>query len=309
MSLTLQEYNYHLGAVNTVTFVDEGRRFVSTSDDKTIRVWEFGIPVQIKYIADPSLHSIPAVAVHPNKQWFIGTSLDNQIVTYAARDRFRQNRKKVFKVRGLQRLPSLTLLAAGPSRRTLLWQHSLVHSCWPQGWLPAPDGRTSQSAVILTLECQHAQHMMPQVFSVMYARDRHAWLAFQALTKRRFGWLAPDAIAGAIPYFIVGNVLKCMHAGPQGHTVAGYACQPAFSPDGRYVLSGDGEGKLWFWDWKTCKAYRTIKVGASRCPSLSTAYLLHGPTCCWLYCICCRQQQPPLSRLCSAIDGGLLLQN
>lgn len=55
--------------------------------------------VQIKYIADPGMHSIPAVAVHPNKQWFVGTSLDNQIVTYAARDRFRQNRKKVFKVR------------------------------------------------------------------------------------------------------------------------------------------------------------------------------------------------------------------
>lgn len=34
----IQEYDYHLGAVNTVTFIDEGRRFVSTSDDKTIRV-------------------------------------------------------------------------------------------------------------------------------------------------------------------------------------------------------------------------------------------------------------------------------
>jgi hypothetical protein len=30
-----------------------------------------------------------------------GTSLDNQIVTYAARDRFRQNRKKTFKARTL----------------------------------------------------------------------------------------------------------------------------------------------------------------------------------------------------------------
>ena len=59
---------------------------------------ELSVPMQIKYIADPSMHSIPAVAVHPSKQWFIGTSLDNQIVTYAAKDRFRQNRKKVFKV-------------------------------------------------------------------------------------------------------------------------------------------------------------------------------------------------------------------
>ena len=80
-----------------VTFVDEGRRFVTTSDDKTIRVWEYGIPVVIKYIADPSMHSVPAVAVSPNNNWMIGQSLDNQIVTYSTKERFRQNRKKVFK--------------------------------------------------------------------------------------------------------------------------------------------------------------------------------------------------------------------
>ena len=56
----------HLGAVNTITFVEEGRRMVTTSDDKSMRVWEWDIPVDIKYIADPSMHSMPSVAVHPN---------------------------------------------------------------------------------------------------------------------------------------------------------------------------------------------------------------------------------------------------
>lgn len=37
----IQEYDRHLGAVNTITFVDENRRFVTTSDDKSLRVWEW----------------------------------------------------------------------------------------------------------------------------------------------------------------------------------------------------------------------------------------------------------------------------
>jgi pre-mRNA-processing factor 17 len=57
-----------LGAVNTITFVDENRRFVTTSDDKSLRVWEFGIPVVIKYVAEPDMHSMPAVAVHPSRK-------------------------------------------------------------------------------------------------------------------------------------------------------------------------------------------------------------------------------------------------
>lgn len=66
-----QEYDQHLGPVNTITWVDNNRRFLTTSDDKTIRGWDYDIPVVIKYIAEPYMHSMPAVTVHPNSEFGI----------------------------------------------------------------------------------------------------------------------------------------------------------------------------------------------------------------------------------------------
>lgn len=45
-----------------------------------------------------------------------------------------------------------------------------------------------------------------------------------------------------------------------GHINSGYACGLKFSPDGQFLASGDADGKLWFWNWKTCKNYRTMAV-------------------------------------------------
>ncbi|KAF8736019.1 hypothetical protein AX14_001024 [Amanita brunnescens Koide BX004] len=136
-----QEYDQHLGPVNTITFVDENRRFVTTSDDKTIRAWDFDIPVVIKYIAEPHMHSMPSVTLHPSKKYFAAQSLDNQILIYST-DNFRQNRKKRF----------------------------------------------------------------------------------------------------------------------AGHSVAGYACQVGFSPDGKWISSGDAEGNIVFWDWKTGRIKSRMKA-------------------------------------------------
>ncbi|XP_027082504.1 uncharacterized protein [Coffea arabica] len=142
-----QEYDQHLGAVNTITFVDNNRRFVTSSDDKSLRVWEFGIPVVIKYISEPHMHSMPSIALHPNSNWLAAQSLDNQILIYSTRERFQLNKKKRF----------------------------------------------------------------------------------------------------------------------AGHIVAGYACQVNFSPDGRFVMSGDGEGRCWFWDWKSCRVFKTLKCHEGVC--------------------------------------------
>jgi len=160
------EYNYHLDAVNTVTFVDAARRIVTTSDDKKVLVWEYGAPVPIKYITDPAMHAIPTVTMHPSGECFAGQSMDNNIVVYSAGDRVSLNRKKHF----------------------------------------------------------------------------------------------------------------------AGHVTAGYACQIAFSPDGRHITSGDGEGTLWFWEWRTGRFEKKLRAHAGG-PCIGTVWHPLRPstmaTCGW----------------------------
>ena len=131
-----QEYDHHLAPVNAIVFTeDHGIKMVTTSDDKKVLVWEWDIGVPIKYISDPTMHSMPCMTMHPSYQYFCGQSLDNHIAVFQATNKFALQRKKKF----------------------------------------------------------------------------------------------------------------------TGHTVAGYACDMAISPDGQYLASGDGNGRLFFWDWKRTK--------------------------------------------------------
>lgn len=93
----VQEYDHHLGPVNTITFCDENRRFVTTSDDKSLRAWEYGIPVPIKFIAEPHMFAMNRSSPHPSGKYIAFQSSDNQITVYSSSDRFRQNRKKSFR--------------------------------------------------------------------------------------------------------------------------------------------------------------------------------------------------------------------
>ena len=49
----------------------------------------------------------------------------------------------------------------------------------------------------------------------------------------------------------------------KGHLVGGYACEISFSPDEKYLTSGDSSGKLFFWDLKTCKIASKINAHES----------------------------------------------
>mmetsp|Transcript_5063 Transcript_5063/g.10536 ORF Transcript_5063/g.10536 Transcript_5063/m.10536 type:complete len:604 (-) Transcript_5063:366-2177(-) len=137
----VQRYTNHDAPVNTITIFDEGRRFLSSSDDKTLLVWDLNTPVPIKHISDPSMQSMPFITISPDQRFFACQSMDNQIVTYEMRERFR--------------------------------------NC-----------------------------------------------------SKRFS----------------------------GHNSAGYALPIDFSPNSKYLMSGDLNGKLFFWSWNSCKKVRELKV-------------------------------------------------
>ena len=66
-----------------------------------------------------------------------------------------------------------------------------------------------------------------------------------------------------------------------GHTVSGYACEIGFSPDGRFISSGDGAGNLHFWDFKTGRKYPNF-IKAHNQALISHAWLPHETVSCAL---------------------------
>lgn len=92
----VMQYEEHNGTVNTLTFLDNNKKFVSTGDDKKIYIWEFGIPVVMKHINEPDMHVIAAAAAHPNLKYMVGQSMDNKILVYECKSVFKISRKKKF---------------------------------------------------------------------------------------------------------------------------------------------------------------------------------------------------------------------
>ena len=94
----VQDYNHHLAAVNTIEYIEDGNRFMTTSDDKSVRAWDWSIPVPVKYIM-PEVDSFPLTrsAVHPSGKYAVYQSSNNEALVYSTGEKIRQSRKKFFR--------------------------------------------------------------------------------------------------------------------------------------------------------------------------------------------------------------------
>ena len=53
------------------------------------------VPTPIKYIAEPNMHTVPAVSSHPSGSFLAGQSLDNTILSFI-HENFSMSKKRVF---------------------------------------------------------------------------------------------------------------------------------------------------------------------------------------------------------------------
>ncbi|CAK7901624.1 pre-mRNA-processing factor 17 [[Candida] anglica] len=96
-NVPIQTYTHHIGAINSLTVVDDSTKFMSTADDKSVRFWEWQVNIPVKVIADPSSHSMPAAALLPPDGQFIALqSMDNTIQVIQGHGKFKFSSKKVF---------------------------------------------------------------------------------------------------------------------------------------------------------------------------------------------------------------------
>jgi pre-mRNA-processing factor 17 len=143
----IQEYDNHVGSINSITFLNDTSTFVSTGDDRSLKLWEYGIPVVVRQVVEADFNV---------------------------------------------QLPILKNVAKHPNGKYLAYQSAdLSH----------------EMAIINTKD-------------------------FIRSSKRSI----------------------------KGHLLAGYKCQQSFSPDGQFLASGDANGCLFVWDWKSSKIVRKIQA-------------------------------------------------
>jgi pre-mRNA-processing factor 17 len=91
----IQVYTHHLGAINSLTAVDNNTRFLLTADDKSVRIWDWQINIPVKVISDPTLHSMPRVALLPPLGDFIALQcMDNSVQVIQGHGKFKSSSKK-----------------------------------------------------------------------------------------------------------------------------------------------------------------------------------------------------------------------
>lgn len=128
----IQTYDHHVSSINALCVVERGSKFLSASDDKSVRIWKWGINIPVKTITHPTQYAISsAIPIPPSESLIALQNMNNAIQVIEGEDKFRFKRKtfKNIHVTGYKIeigvSPDGKILMAGDSKgQILFWDWS-----------------------------------------------------------------------------------------------------------------------------------------------------------------------------------------
>lgn len=261
-----RSYIGHTRAVRDICFTQDGTRFLTTSYDRFMKEWdtETGKCIGV-YTTGKIAYSLK---YHPEEDvQFIAACHDRKLVQVCLSA----------EARVCVISHALCVCSSTPARRR-------TPLCWNTTSISAPSilSRSSTKTGALcrarmTSRCASGSGVFRSSSSTSLSRTCTRCRPSQRIQAVRV--LSVCVALVLIVLYAAGKYFACQSLDNQiliygqtdrfkinrkkrfaGHNVAGYACQPNFSPDGQYVISGDSGGRVYIWDWKTCRILKMLKA-------------------------------------------------
>jgi pre-mRNA-processing factor 17 len=231
----MRTYVGHSAGVRDVQFNHDGSKFVSASFDRYLRLWNTESGQVLQTFTNKKVPYVVKFYPRDDNFFVVGCS-DNKIVTYDATtaEITQEYNHHLAPVNAILFVEDngTKMVTSSDDKKILVWE-------WDIG-------------VPIKIISDPTMHSMP----CLVMHPSHRFFCAQSLDN-------------TIAVFQSGNRFSLQKKKKfSGHIVSGYACEMAFSPDGQYLVSGDGTGSLFFWDWKKHKImqkYRAHSNGPAIC--------------------------------------------
>lgn len=231
----MRTYEGHSAAVRDVQFNHDGTKFVSSSFDRFLRLWKTETGEVLQTFTNRKVPYVVKFYPNDDNLFVVGCS-DNKIVTYDARtaEITQEYNHHLAPVNAIIFVEDhgIKMVTSSDDKKILVWE-------WDIG-------------VPIKIISDPTMHSMP----CLVMHPSNAYFCGQSLDN-------------TVNVFQAGNRFALQRKKKfSGHVVSGYACEMAFSPDGQFLVSGDGNGSLFFWDWKKHKImqkYRAHTGGPAIC--------------------------------------------